>query len=501
MLVVLIMLKIESLQNYISRMKRKNKVDIYSVINTTLVINPYDTDFPKDFLFDNFKKENKWKLFIFNSVKFYLFNTVRFMFFIQIFFYYKLLYKKSKYTISKNDLILDLPIDISRIAKDAGFSESCFSALYPILNKNKINYVFIPRLHGLSYNLIKSHKQLTSFFEVINQDDNCFLFEFELLSLNDFLELIWLCLCYPFKTLRLLSKEQSRQDVVFNTCLLKDISKHGIVSFTRYILGKNICKIENISEIYSWSEFQVMERAFNYAIRKNSEIKINACQFLVTYPIYFSMHVQDIDEISGFAPNKVFVNGSHYLLEREKVDYQLGVSLRYQKLFEYKSQNIGSNVVLLGSYFVDETINMLQLVSNFDAVLFKGHPAIDVAVFRDVMGENVKVINENIYDLFPKTALIIGSATGSLAEAIACGVSVVIVARKNELITNPLVDMGKEKMWDIAFNMIELEQKMKKLLEFRYKNMDEIKGIATWYKDNFFIEPNEKNIVKVFELK
>ncbi len=60
--------------------------------------------------------------------------------------------------------------------------------------------------------------------------------------------------------------------------------------------------------------------------------------------------------------------------------------------------------------------------------------------------------------------------------------------------------MGKGKMWDIAFNVIEVEQKMKKLLEFRSKNMDEIKGIATWYKDSLFIEPSEENIVKTFEL-
>ena len=60
--------------------------------------------------------------------------------------------------------------------------------------------------------------------------------------------------------------------------------------------------------------------------------------------------------------------------------------------------------------------------------------------------------------------------------------------------------MGKGKMWDIAFNTIEVEQKMKKLLEFRNKNMDEIKSIATQYKDNLFIEPSEENIAKIFKL-
>ena len=213
------------------------------------------------------------------------------------------------------------------------------------------------------------------------------------------------------------------------------------------------------------------------------------------------MHVQDIDEANGSAPNKVLVNGSHYLLERQKVDYQLGVSLRYQNIFEYQSQKLGFNIVLLGSYFINETMNMLELVCNIDSVIFKGHPAINIDVFQDAIGSNIKITSKNIYDLFPETALIIGSASGSLAEAIACGVSVVIVARENELITNPLADMGKGKMWDIAFNMAEVDQKMKNLLDFRNKNTAEIKGISNWYKKNLFIEPNEENIVKTFELK
>ena len=495
------MIEIQKLYDYVGRVRQQKKVDIHSIINTTLVSNPYITNFPKDFLFNNFKKESKLKLFIFHSIKFYFFNTIRFIFFIQIFFYYKFLYKKPKHDISKDDLILDLFIDIGRVVKDGSFSENYFSTLYPILKNNKISHVFIPRVVGLSRNPIKLHKQLISFFKIINQDSNYFLFEFELLSFNNFLELIWLCLCYPFKTLRLFSKEKNKQDIVFNIHLLKDISKEGTGSFTRYILGKNIGKIKNISKIYSWSEFQVIERAFNYAIRKNSDIKVYACQFLVNYPVYFNMHVQDIDEFNGSAPHKVLVNGSYYLLEREKVDFQLGVSLRYQNIFDYQSQNIGSNVVLLGSYLIHETKNVLKLVSNIDTVIFKGHPEVGIDVFRDVMGENIKVTNESIYDLFPKAALIIGSATGSLAEAIACGVSVIVVARENELITNPLVDMGKGEMWDTAFNAIEVEQKIKKLLEFRNKNMDEIKIIATWYKDNFFIEPSEENIVKTFELK
>ena len=315
-----------------------------------------------------------------------------------------------------------------------------------------------------------------------------------------FLHLLWLTICYPFKTLRLIVKEQQQQDVVFNAHLLKDISRQSISSFTRYILGKKIAKISNISKVYSWCEFQVLERTFNYAIRKNSDIKIFGCQFLINYPVYFNSHVQDIDEINGYAPHKILVNGSYYLIKRERVDYRLGVSLRYQKVFERPRKGTKTNVLLMGSYLVDETKSMLQIVGGLDKVQFKGHPEININAFQDVMSENIEVTNRNIYELFPDTAVIIGSATGSLAEAVACGVSVVVVAQKNELITNPLTDIGKGKIWDIVFNEIELEQKMKQLLHFRSSNMSEIDSIADWYKDNLFVVPCEENIIRAFDL-
>ena len=37
-------------------------------------------------------------------------------------------------------------------------------------------------------------------------------------------------------------------------------------------------------------------------------------------------------------------------------------------------------------------------------------------------------------------------------------------------------------------------------VEYKKNNPNEIYSISNWYKDNFFIEPTEKNISKVFEL-
>ena len=97
-------------------------------------------------------------------------------------------------------------------------------------------------------------------------------------------------------------------------------------------------------------------------------------------------------------------------------------------------------------------------------------------------------------------ALIIGGASGSLAEAIACGVSVLVIANENELLTNPLAEVGKGKMWDIAYNKTDILVKSAKLQNCRIEHKDEITEITSWYRRHFFVEPTKENIKQTFEL-
>jgi hypothetical protein len=115
--------------------------------------------------------------------------------------------------------------------------------------------------------------------------------------------------------------------------------------------------------------------------------------------------------------------------------------------------------------------------------------------------KNISVTSQNIYKLFENTKIVIGtSSSGSNLEAVSCGLSVIIVASQNNYTENPLVKKGQGKIWDIVFNPNEMYDIYKKLIDYRSQNQAEIKEIAGWYKDNFFVEPTEKNIVKVFDL-
>jgi hypothetical protein len=487
----------DKFHSYINNIKQNMKVDIYSIINTTLVSNPYATKFPLMFFINNkVRKENKIWLFLKSSFKFYIRSFYLWFGYLISYIIYKIYYKKN-YTIRSGTLGIDIFFLVDNIIRDDKFNENYFKNLYTIIEKLKKDYIFIPRLYGVGKNPFK----LVKLFKILNKDKRNFLFEFEYFTFVDFMQLFYIILFYPFKTLRLLQKEENNNDILFNIELIKDIKNTSFDSISRYVFGKNISNKSNINKIYSWGEFQVIERSFNYGIRKHTlNIKLFACQFYLNYEIYFNAYVDDIDYDMLSSPYKVLVNGKYYILNRDKIAYESGVSLRYHDIFQYK-QDDGikqENILILGSYIQDDTKVMLQSVNSFENVLFKNHPAVNINSYT--INKNINIVDDNIYTLFKKSNIVLSVASGTSVEAVACGISVIIIASQDNLTANPLVEYGRGKIWDIAYSKEEVEILYNHLIKYRNKNQEEIKQIASWYKDNFFIEPTEENIVKVFEL-
>ena len=484
----------DDFHHYIDNVKRNSPWDIYTIINPTLIKNPYASELPKRFFLNDAGLVNNTVVFIKNLFKFYLKNTYLLVSYLMAFAIYKLYYKKK--VRDELEIIIDTFGLVDNVNKNGEFNENYLTGIYELFEKYNTNYAILLRPCQVAKNPFK----LRHFFKIINQDKRDFIFEYELLKLSDFFTLLSLILLYPFKTLRLLQKEVSKEDKIFNHSLLVDIKYFSFDSLTRYILGKHLSKIDSIEKIFSWSEFQVIERSFNYAIRKNSQkIELKALQFFLNYEVYFNSYVDDLDDDMLSAPHEIFVNGKYYIQNRERVKYSIGVSLRYKDIFRFKRQKDGEKILLLGSYIESDTKHMLESVKNFDNVIFKNHPVVDIKRFGE-LPKNIIVSNHNMYKLFKNTKLVIGTASGSSVEAVACGISVIIIASQNNLTANPLVEYGKGEIWDIAFSKDEVNFLYNKLIDFRKNNPTEIEDIASWYRDNFFIEPNEENIIKVFEL-
>lgn len=482
--------------DYIYDIKKQMKVDIFSVINLTVISNPYTTEFPKKFFIGEYIKENKFFLFIKSSGKFYLRQCYSLASYFFAFLLFKIYYKKNRIQ-DQESILIDVFLLVDNIIKDKHFNEKYFNGLYDVLDSYKKKYIYLPRL----YNSHKNPFKLIKLFKIINQDKRKFLFEFELVTIKDFIYLSYLILAYPFKTLRLLKKECLKRDALFNQELLKDISSSSFSAFSRYIFGRNIAKLACMERrVYSWSEFQVIERSFNYGVRtQTNKIKLYGCQFYLNYETYFNTYIYDIDFEQKTSYHTVLVNGPYYVKDRKKVHYKNGVSLRYENIFTFSGVKEERDILLLGSYIELDTKYILRSANRLGSVILKNHPVVKVESLG-VLSDNIQIVDDDIYSLFVNCKLAIGTASGSVLEAVACGVSVIVVASQSNLTANPLVDYGKGKIWELATTEDEVYKLHEELIKYRNNNAIEIQEIANWYKTNFFIEPTEKNIAKVFGL-
>jgi len=481
--------------NYIDAIKKNAKWNLSNIINPTLIKNSHASTFPKNFILKTLKNQNKISLTITNIIKFYFKNTYFLFSYFVAFILYKFCFKKQR----KNNLgnIIDVFGLVDKTNQNGKFSENYFTGIYEIFEKFNTKYSILLRPYGAYNNPLK----LIQFFKIITEDKRDFVFEYEFLSLYDFVRLIVMIIKYPFQVFHLKQKEKTDIDKIFNTSLIEDINYFSFNALTRYILGKNLSKIDSIKKIYSWYEFQVIERSFNYAIKKNCDhIELIGLFITLNSETLYSF-ADDIDHDMMSSPHKILVNGKHHIKDRKnKIRYATGVSLRYQNIFNFKGIKKEKNTLLLGSYAVSDTKFMLDSVKEFDHIIFKNHPVIDIKRFGK-LPKNISVTSQNIYKLFENTKIVIGtSSSGSNLEAVSCGLSVIIVASQNNYTENPLVKKGQGKIWDIVFNPNEIYDIYKKLIDYRSQNQAEIKEIAGWYKDNFFVEPTEKNIVKVFDL-
>lgn len=480
---------------FIEGVKKNAPWDIYTIINPTLTKNPYASDFPLSFFLKKFESSSKTVNFLKSIGRYYAKNAYLYFSYLITFVLYKIYFKKSRKDEPK--IVIDVFGLVDKTNESGEFSENYLSGIYEIFERFNTQYCILLRPYGIGKNPFK----MVKFFRVIHKEKRDFMFEYEFLKWSDFALLFPLIALYPFKTLRLVQDEKTLEDKIFNSALLEDIKHFSFDSLTRYVLGKNISSITSIKKIYSWSEFQVIERGFNFGIRKHSNtIKLIACQFYLNYETYFNAYVDDLDYEMLSSPHEVLVNGKYYVQERKKVKYATGVSLRYKSIFDFTGVQEEKNILLLGSYIEKDTKYMLEGVKQFESVIFKNHPAVDIKKFG-ILPKNVTVSNENIYKLFENAKLVIGTASGTSLEALACGISVIIIASHDNLTANPLVEHGQGKIWDIVFDVSEMDEVYKKLIDFRVNNLGEIKEIAKWYKDNFFVEPTEENIIKVFELQ
>ena len=492
--------RLNQISEYIDNIKKTAYLDIENIENLALSKSP-NSGLVKKYTFE-LKPNKVTKIFIVKQIiEFYLKNFSRFFLYCIECVIFKIFGKKSKVDWSQKNFLIDVFFLVDNIIKDNNFKENYFGRLYDVLEKHNKNYIFLPRLYRSSKNPFK----LINLFNVTNQDKrNTFVYEHELLNIVDIFKILIFIVKYPFKQFKLIQNNGHELDAYFNHELFSSLSDTSFIAYVRYLVGRKIAKkLADGSKIISWQEFQNLEKSFNRAIKdSNKDIVVYGCEFSMTYKAYISMHITDVDSNLKITPHQTLLNGKYNYSNSKKHMFRSGVSLRYRGLFRYESdmERILKPMALIG-YDIKEGKNILKKLRHLEYLNVKLHPTIREGRLNKYMKHNWNYAYGDLYEAFKGVDVVFTPPyAGTSLEAVACGVPVIIIASKDNII-NPLVSYGKGEVWDIAFGEKEAIRHYNGLLEYQKNRPNRVKEIAHWYKENFFIEPTEENIAKAFELK
>lgn len=485
-----------NLINFICDIQKTIKPSIFLAINPTFIKNPYLSGLPKSYIFEEFERKFSWLAFFFSSLFFVTKSLFLLLWCLVLHCFFKLVARR-KVDFSAAEIIVDSFFKMELFKPDQDYDDKhCFPGLVKRLEASGKKFLFLPKL----VNKNRNNRNLFSLWQIIqyiqtSQGKHLFL-EYDVLQWQDFCSMFVKILRFPAKTLSFRVRETTPCNSLFNAYLIEDMKKIDFESIKRYYVGKRIGKSKGLKTVITWFENQSNERAFNLGLRESGFAgKIIGCQFFIFFPSYINAFPTDLDRLQKTSPDIVLVNGRAYLRSLERIKYEIGVALRYQKIFAFSLQHdafSGDGTVLLSSYIVSETVAVIKFAKNLNTrVLIKVHPTQRPEFYIKYVDSKFDFVDKDLYDLFREHAIFITTASGSALEAVACGKSVIIIGSNDNLTACPMLEYGRGLIWDIVFEEGEILETHMRLLECRKRHSEHLLEIAGWYRTSFFAEDHK----------
>jgi hypothetical protein len=491
--------KILRLFEYFSKINKDAYKNEFLLANDVLAKSPYIMN---TLLLGCGAKETTFLFVIKKLILFYMKNLS--WIFIQFLKKLIFIFSRQKFPIKKlNDkaVFIDTYFLADQIVKENCYKDPYFPGLTNVLDKLGAGYVYVPKLAKVS-NLLVFYKML----RVLKRKKTPVLTEYQLLSMGDFLLLLRFVIAYPFYMISfVLTLDDTTEDRLakFALCSFSGLSS---ATYFRLLYGKKISRLP-VSKIkcISWYENQALDKCFYRGLRKASgEVLIYGAQLFIMPPAYLSMCVDDQEVRLGVVPDKVLVNGEYFLRKESEVDFQVGPALRYEKIFRSQMEPAKSEDILvlfpLWEYEISNILNCLQNIPCKGAIKIKFHPATKVKNYMGLIGENIQIVEGDIYSHFETARIVIGSATGALVEAASLGIPVINIENKGRFSHMYFPDFGRGVLWQSAATNAEL---LSLLGKFDYILENEAKKLAESaliLREMLFCETTEEKIIEAFDL-
>ncbi len=498
--------RLKDIYEFLSLASRFAYKDIYLVTNQVLSKNPFTNNFLKYAISGKKPASHRFVTKIFILVRYYIKSFVRCFFFFCEYLQYE--FSGTRFSASDNKkeiIVIDTFFLVDAILQSEKYKDSYLKGLDDILRRLNKNFVYLlnlprPRKSFKIYRTIK----------ILEKENVPLLTEYQLLTIWDILRTFVFIAVYPFHVFKFISCFQT------DATDMKDLLKHTLVDtldtvtfydYLRYLQGRRISLLpyEKI-KLVGWFENQSLHKCLYRGLREeNKKTVIYGAQLFLYSSTALNLIVDEEEVPLGVVPDKILTNGSYYIPKVTCLNYIVGPSLRYGKIFTTVTRREKQrNILILLPYYDDDVKNILTLLGSANLpgehLILKSHPATSVTKFAKLIPEGVKINDDDTYSLFEISKIVISSASGVLIEAVSLGIPVISVKNTERFDYNPLPDYGKGIVWDEVTNSEELNSKTYEFLRKWETNYEEIMAISHEYKEMFFSEPTEQNIIKAFDL-
>lgn len=481
--------------------------NVYLLSNEVLSKNPYTNNYFSRYL----KKDPAGQPGVFTVISrlllYYFKSFIYFSVYLSFFAAFRLSgLRCTVNTVSKELILIDTFFLVDKIEKENNCSDPYFNGLKEVLDRFNKPYAYLPVFYTT-----KNPIRLFKIFRILKKNKAPVLTEYQLLSMSDLLKIFYFILAYPITVLlfvqRLRGKDYETQ--LLKSELIDNLASVTLFKFSRYLQGRKISALAcDKIKLISWFENQTIDKNLYKGLRAaGDKVKIYGAQPFIGAKVILNLLIDEKEAAFGILPNKIIVNGPYFIPKDTQLEFVVGPSFRYEKVFNFTfNEEKRDSLLVLLSYLEEDTKNILKLLSkinlSFYTIKIKPHPAAPLEKFRNSFPANALLVSEDIYELFKTTKIVIGAASGSLLEAASSGIPVISVRNTQSFDYNSLPPYGKGIIWDEVENAEGLNDMISGFDE-ALNNEDEslkIKQLAQEYKQMFFCEPTEGNIIKTYEL-
>ena len=499
--------RVKELYDYLGRVTQIAYNDDYLLTTPVLCRSPFLRSILQTFATSQPAPKLTWLHIVKNIFLYYVKNSARY--FIQLAKHTAYYFSRQKFHLDPNTdtlTLIDILFFIPRIIADGNYKCIHFPGLEEALSNRQKPCAYTTKFFDTN-----NPFRLFNVFKILKKNQRPVLTEFQLLNFSDYCSAFKFLLMYPLHVIKLVNQLGNKpEDDFLGHAIFETLSGPVLLYYFQLLYGRRISQLP-VKKIkcFSWYEGQPREKCFYKGLRSvGGKVDLYGSQLYI-WPSKLGSTYPEENEIQfGVVPDKIVVSSPYYLPEQSLLDYRVGPSLRSERLFQVQANPVKSeNILVLMSYFEPETEYLLNLVNQLDvqqSILIKFHPGVDQRKFASRVKPGIQVVQGDLFDFLINSKMVVGLATGTLAEAASLGIPAInienIESGQSEFSYSFMPDHGKGVIWDCASNVSELTDRVNQFNALIAKEPQTIAEMGERYKEIFFCEPTREKIIKAFEL-